>query len=88
MKDYTTRVELMAIPIVAVIFGGGPCILALASAAGMWAWLLVGVRRHRPGRAAHRASTRGAIPIRPPATPAPATPQAGAGGRRRRTACS
>ena len=42
MKDYTTRVELMAIPIVALIFGGG-LILALASAAGMWAWLLVGV---------------------------------------------
>ena len=41
MKDYTTRVELMAIPIVALIFGGG-LILALASAAGMWAWLLVG----------------------------------------------
>ena len=42
MKDYTTRVELMAIPIVALIFGGG-LILALASVAGMWAWLLVGV---------------------------------------------
>jgi hypothetical protein len=42
VKDYTTRAELMAIPIVALIFGGG-LILALASAAGMWAWLLVGV---------------------------------------------
>jgi hypothetical protein len=42
VKDYTTRVELMAIPIVALIFGGG-IILALASAAGLWAWLLVGV---------------------------------------------
>jgi hypothetical protein len=41
VKDYTTRVELMAIPIVALIFGGG-LILALASAAGMGAWLLVG----------------------------------------------
>ena len=42
MKDYTTRVELMAIPIVAVLFGGG-LVLALASAAGIWAWLLVGL---------------------------------------------
>lgn len=42
MKDYTTRVELMAIPIVALIFGGG-LVLALASSAGLWAWLLVGL---------------------------------------------
>jgi hypothetical protein len=42
VKDYTTRVELMAIPIVALILGGG-LILALASEAGLWAWLLVGV---------------------------------------------
>jgi hypothetical protein len=42
VKDYTTRVELMAIPIVVLLFGGG-LILALASEAGLWAWLLVGV---------------------------------------------
>jgi len=42
MKDYTTRVELMAVPIV-VLIGGIGLILALASSAGVWAWLLVGV---------------------------------------------
>jgi hypothetical protein len=42
MKDYTTRVELMAIPIVLVLFGGG-VVLALAASAGLAAWLLVGL---------------------------------------------
>ena len=42
MKDYTTRVELMAIPIVVVIFGIGVVLLA-AGAEGPWAWLLVGL---------------------------------------------
>jgi len=37
-----TRTELMAIPIVAVAFGIG-IVLAAASEAGIWAWLLVGV---------------------------------------------
>ena len=39
--DRDTRVEFMAIPIVAVIFGVG-VVLAAASEAGAWAWLLVG----------------------------------------------
>ena len=42
MKDYTTRVELMAIPIVVVLFGIG-AILFIAGEAGVWAWVLVGV---------------------------------------------
>ena len=42
MKDYTTRVELMAIPIVAVLFGIG-LVLFLAGDAGVWAWLFVGL---------------------------------------------
>ena len=40
MKDYSTRVELMAIPIVAVL-GGIGLVLALAADAGAWAWLFV-----------------------------------------------
>ena len=42
MKDYTTRVELMAVPIVAVLFGIG-AILYAAGAAGVWAWVFVGL---------------------------------------------
>ncbi len=42
MKDYTTRVELMAIPIVAVLFGIGAVLFA-AGAAGVWAWVFVGL---------------------------------------------
>jgi hypothetical protein len=42
MEDYTTRVELMAIPIVAVIFGIG-VVLLVAGAQGPWAWLIVGI---------------------------------------------
>lgn len=42
MKDYTTRVELMAIPIVVVLFGIGG-VLFLAGTAGVWAWVLVGL---------------------------------------------
>jgi len=42
VKDYTTRVELAAIPIVAVVLG---ILFVLAAAAdqGVWAWLLAGV---------------------------------------------
>jgi len=42
MKDYTTRVELMAIPIVAVLFGIG-AILFVAGDKGVWAWVFVGL---------------------------------------------
>ncbi len=42
MKDDSTRVELMAIPIVAVLFGIG-LVLAIAASVGLWAWLLVGL---------------------------------------------
>lgn len=42
MKDYTTRVELMAIPIVAVLFGIG-AVLFVAGAEGVWAWVFVGL---------------------------------------------
>ena len=41
MKDDSTRTELMAIPIVAVLFGIG-LVLFIASAKGVWAWLFVG----------------------------------------------
>lgn len=42
MEDYTTRVELAAIPIVAVILGIG-VVIAVAGDQGTWAWVLVGV---------------------------------------------
>ena len=42
MNSDSTRVELMAIPIVVVIFGIGLVIL-LASEQGLWAWLLIGI---------------------------------------------
>ena len=41
MKSDSTRTELMAIPIVAVLFGTG-LVLFIASANGVWAWLFVG----------------------------------------------
>jgi len=41
MKSDSTRTELMAIPIVAVLFGIG-LVLFIASANGIWAWLFVG----------------------------------------------
>ena len=41
MKSDSTRTELMAIPIVAVLFGIG-LVLFIASANGVWAWLFVG----------------------------------------------
>ena len=68
MKDYTTRVELMAIPIVAVIFGIG-LVLALAADAGVWAWVLVGARGDRALRRCWSPATRGAIRIRLPTRP-------------------
>jgi hypothetical protein len=37
-----TRVELLAIPVVAVIFGIGALVL-FAATEGPWAWILVGV---------------------------------------------
>ena len=40
MKDYTTRVELIAVPIVAVVLGV-LVILAVAAETGPWAWILV-----------------------------------------------
>jgi hypothetical protein len=74
MRDYTTRVELMAIPIVAVLFGIG-AVLFIAGAAGVWAWVFVGLAglvlagaliarytKHHPHPAAE--------------TPAPAAPSA------------
>ena len=42
MKDYTTRVELMAVPIVAVLFGIG-AVLYVAGSAGVWVWVFVGL---------------------------------------------
>lgn len=42
MKNDTTRTELMAIPIVAVLFGIG-LVLFIASVKGVWAWLFVGL---------------------------------------------
>ena len=41
MKDDSTRIELMAIPIVAVLFGIG-LVLFIAASEGLWAWLFVG----------------------------------------------
>ena len=41
MRDDSTRTELMAIPIVAVLFGIG-LVLFIASVKGVWAWLFVG----------------------------------------------
>lgn len=41
MKDDAARPELMAIPIVAVLFGIG-LVLLIASVKGVWAWLFVG----------------------------------------------
>ncbi len=41
MKNGSTRTELMAIPIVLVLFGIG-LVLAIASESGIWAWLFVG----------------------------------------------
>jgi hypothetical protein len=41
MKSDSTRTELMAIPIVAVLFGIG-LVLFIASTKGVWAWLFVG----------------------------------------------
>jgi hypothetical protein len=76
MKDYTTRVELMAIPIVVVILGVGAILLA-AGSTGPWAWVLVGLAslllvglliarytKHHPHPAAETPA--------PPPTPAPA----------------
>jgi len=42
VKSGSTRVELMAIPIVAVLFGVG-LVLFVASVKGVWAWLFVGL---------------------------------------------
>ena len=42
MKDYTTRVELMAVPIVAVGLGIA-VVLAVAGDQGPWAWVIVGI---------------------------------------------
>ena len=41
MKTGSTRTELMALPIVAVLFGIG-VVLAIAWVEGVWAWLIVG----------------------------------------------
>ena len=41
MKSDSSRTELMAIPIVAVLFGIG-LVLFIASVKGVWAWLFVG----------------------------------------------
>ena len=80
MKDYTTRVELMAIPIVAVLFGIG-AVLYAAGAAGVWAWVFVGLAglvlagaliarytKHHPHPAAETPA--------PAAAPAPAADEA------------
>ncbi len=75
MKDNSTRIELMAIPIVAVLFGIG-LVLAIAASVGLWAWLLVGlaglllvilvmarfVRRHPHPAAETPAPAAGAVP--------------------------
>ena len=37
-----TRVELLAIPVVAVIFGVGAAVL-FAATEGVWAWIVVGI---------------------------------------------
>jgi hypothetical protein len=42
VKNDTTRTELMAIPIVVVLFGIG-LVLFIASVKGVWAWLFVGL---------------------------------------------
>jgi hypothetical protein len=42
VKDDSTRTELIAIPIVAVLFGIG-LVLFIASVKGVWAWLFVGL---------------------------------------------
>jgi hypothetical protein len=39
---YSTRVELLAIPVVAVIFGIGGLVM-LAAVEGPWAWIVVGI---------------------------------------------
>jgi hypothetical protein len=42
MDEGSTRVELMAIPIVGVIFGVGALVL-FAATEGPWAWILLGI---------------------------------------------
>jgi hypothetical protein len=42
MKEDSTRVELMAIPLIVVIFGLGALIL-FAAEEGPWAWILLGI---------------------------------------------
>jgi hypothetical protein len=39
---YSTRVELLAIPVVAVIFGIGALVM-FAAVEGPWAWIVVGI---------------------------------------------
>jgi hypothetical protein len=42
VDPYSTRVELLAIPVVAVIFGIGALVM-FAAVEGPWAWIVVGI---------------------------------------------
>ena len=82
MKGDSTRTELMAIPIVAVLFGIG-LVLFIASAKGVWAWLFVGaaglvLAAVLIARYARRNPHPVAATPAPTATPAPAPAAAGA----------
>ena len=77
-----TRTELMAIPIVAVVFVVLGIIFLIGSVAGAWAWVLIGAgalgllaflavhySRRNPHPALSSAGARGAPPPSPPTTP-------------------
>jgi hypothetical protein len=42
VDPYSTRVELLAIPLVAVIFGIGALVM-FAAVEGLWAWIVLGI---------------------------------------------
>jgi hypothetical protein len=84
MKSDSTRTELMAIPIVAVLFGIG-LVLFIASAKGLWAWLFVGaaglvlaavlIARYAK-RSPHPVAATSAPQATPVTTPAATSPDA------------
>jgi hypothetical protein len=78
MKDDSTRVELAAIPIVAVVLGV-LLVLVLAYSLGLWAWLLVGAAALVLGAIVLRVAGRRRL--HPPVADAPPTGSAAAGTR-------
>ena len=88
MKDDSNRVELIAIPIVAVIFGIG-MILFIASVEGVWAWILVGVAGLLlAALLIRRVSRRHPHPAAAAPPPPAAVPRIDQPGEAARTGCS